>query len=173
MENPNHIFTGLKSGTDVRVHRRTSSPKPSTSRVSQMCEEEKIDIYTDEAIEMEDIGKDPMDKNPTAETPEDRLFINGHELQNIVNRPDELPEYIHSLGPADDIFRTFEDKDRNTNKTSSTRWMSFSRKARDGSSCTLRWLWLMRILCLILAVILAVLIIYTKRPIRNEYYIYN
>lgn len=140
-----------------------------------MCEEEKIDIYTDDAIELEDIGKDTMGENvdTTAETLEDRLLLKGHELQNIVNRPDELPEYIESLGPTDDIFRTFEDKDRNTSKTSPTRWVSFSKKAREGCSCTLGSLWMWRILCLILAVTLAVLLIYTKRPVYNVYHIYN
>lgn len=177
MENPNHIFTGLTSGIDVRVHR--SAPAiPSTSRARQVCEEEKIEIYKDDAIELEAIEMDAMGENTenvdtTAETLDDRLCINGHELQNIVNGPDELPEYIISLGPADDIFRTFEDKDRTSKKTSPSRWVSFSKKARDGWSCTLGSLWMWRILCLILAVTLAVLVIYTKRPRYNVYHIYH
>lgn len=174
MENPNHIFTGLKSGTDVRVH-RPAPAIPSTSRTNRICEEEKIDIYRDDAIEMEDIGKNTTDKNVdiTGETLEDRLFINGHELQNIVNQPNELPEYIKALGSTDDIFRTFEDKDLNTNKTSSTKWVSFSKKARDGWSCRLGSLWMWRILCLILAVTIAILLIFTKRPVHNHYHIYH
>lgn len=174
MENPNHIFTGLQTGTDVRIH-RSAPAKPSTSRASRMYEEEKIDIYTDETIEMEDIGKDATNKNidTTAETLEDRLFINSHELQNIFYEPNALPEYIKSLGPTDDIFQTFEDKDLNTNKTSLTKWVSFSKKARDGRSCTLGSLWMWRILCLILAVTIAILLIFTKRPVHNHYHIYH
>lgn len=174
MENPNHIFTGLTSEKDVRIHRGTE-PEPSTSRARRINKEEKIDINTDDAIEMEDLGKDSTDKNvdTTAETLDNHLLINGHELQNIANEPSELPQHIRSLSPTDDIFRTFEDKDRKTNKTLSTRWLSFCKAGQDGWSCTLGNLWMWRILCLILVFVIVVLIIYTKRPVYNYYHIYS
>lgn len=175
MENPNQTFTGLKSGTGVQVH-RSAPPKPSILRASPMYEEEKIDIHIYDVINLEDIGKDTMDENVDTlniETLEDRLSISDYDLQDIINGSDKQPKYIEYLDSTGEPFWTLEDEDRISNKTSPTRWVSVSKKARDGRSCTLGSIWMWKILCLILAVTIVFLVIYTERPVYNLYRNYN
>lgn len=157
-----------------------SEDASSTSAASSVLEKvEKINITTNHILEIEDsVMETNVDGEATAvEDFHHRVVINGEEYTNvlqILQRPDELPEYSRCLYPLDNLFATFDNDDREIRQTFGTRLAASMKKkaktAQKAMSCPPRF-W--KILCFLLSVAIVLLMIFTRRSVHNSYYLYH
>lgn len=173
---------------DVIIHEVPHSESP-RSNIGLLKKKEEMHIYTNQVMEIEEAAIESITVEVEAEVganesitvemePEETLkehlvVLDKRECQDIMNRPEDLPEYSRLIIGRDDLFKTFDDNQKSTDRTMKTKWAAFYEKMVKSENEMSRSLWMWRTIFIILVVTLALLLYFTHRPVQNHYHIYH
>lgn len=174
MENVNDASNYENCVADVIIH-DVPDPESPRSNIGLVKEKEETHIYINQVMEIEDAAIESVTVEVEAEeTLEEHIVVlDKRECQDIINRPEDLPEYSRLIIRRDDLFKTFEDNQTATDEILKTKWAAFLEKMLKSESATSRSLWMWRTIFIILVVTLALLLYFTHRPVHNHYHIYH